>query len=105
MSTKMHPDELDIDKALVGRLVAEQFPEWADLSLEPVLSAGTDNAIYRLGAEMAVRLPRHASAAAQVEKESLWLPRLAPRLPLAVPVPLALGRPHPDYPFHWSVCR
>lgn len=104
-ANRMHRDELDIDKALATRLVAEQFPQWADLPLEPVLSAATDNAIYRLGHEMAVRLPRRADAAGQVEKESLWLPRLAPRLPLAVPVPLALGLPVPDYPFHWSVCR
>ena len=101
----MHHDQLDIDKPLVSRLIAEQFPDWIGLPLEPVLSAGTDNAIYRLGRDMAVRLPRRASAAQQVKKEGLWLPRLAPHLPLAVPVPLALGIPAAGYPFHWSVCR
>lgn len=104
-TTKMHHDELDIDKPLVSRLIAEQFPAWVGLPLAPVLSAGTDNALYRLGRDMAVRLPRRMDAALQVEKESLWLPRLAPHLPLAVPVPLALGIPAADYPFHWSVCR
>jgi aminoglycoside phosphotransferase (APT) family kinase protein len=102
---RMHRDEREIDKALASRLVVEQYPQWAHLPLEPVLSAGTDNAIYRLGHRMAVRLPRRADAAKQVEKESLWLPRLASHLPLAVPVPLGLGLPVPDYPFHWSVCR
>ncbi|WP_428428984.1 aminoglycoside phosphotransferase family protein [Pararhizobium sp.] len=104
-TTKMHDDELDINKPLVSRLIAEQFPDWAGLPLEAVLSAGTDNAIYRLGDDMAVRLPRRTGAAQQVEKESRWLPRLAPHLPLAVPVPLALGIPAAGYPFHWSVCR
>lgn len=102
---RMHQDELDIGKPLVSRLIAEQFPAWAALPLKPVLSAGTDNAIYRLGSDMAVRLPRHAGAALQIKKESLWLPRLAPHLPLAVPVPLALGMPASGYPFHWSVCQ
>ena len=55
---KMHADEVDIDVSLVGRLLAAQFPQWADLPIEPVHSAGTDNAIYRLGEDMAVRLPR-----------------------------------------------
>ncbi len=104
-TTKMHDDELDINKPLVSRLIAEQFPDRAGLALEAVLSAGTDNALYRLGSDMAVRLPRRMDAALQVEKESLWLPRLAPYLPLAIPVPLALGIPAAGYPFHWSVCR
>lgn len=55
---KMHADEVDTDISLVGRLVAAQFPRWADLPIEPVRSAGTDNAIYRLGNDMGVRLPR-----------------------------------------------
>jgi aminoglycoside phosphotransferase (APT) family kinase protein len=61
--------------------------------------------MFRLGDELAVRLPRVAGAAAQVEKEQRWLPRLAPRLPLAVPVPLALGIPNASYPWPWTVCR
>ncbi|CAN7374864.1 aminoglycoside phosphotransferase family protein [Rhizobium sp. LjRoot98] len=104
-TTRMHDDELDINRPLVSRLIAEQFPAWAGLPLKPVQSAGTDNALYRLGSDMVVRLPRRMDAALQVEKESRWLPRLAPDLPLAVPVPLALGTPTAGYPFHWSVCR
>jgi aminoglycoside phosphotransferase (APT) family kinase protein len=106
MSTgKMHADELDIDGSLVGRLLAAQFPEWADLPVEPVHSAGTDNAIYRLGDDMAVRLPRIPGATDQVEKEHQWLPRLAPLLPLSIPVPLAKGMPAEGYPLHWSIYR
>jgi aminoglycoside phosphotransferase (APT) family kinase protein len=102
---KMHADEAEIDVSLVGRLVAAQFPRWAALPLRPVPSCGTDNAIYRLGDDLAVRLPRIHWAVAQVEKERHWLPLLAPRLPLAVPVPLAAGIPGEGYPWPWSVYR
>jgi aminoglycoside phosphotransferase (APT) family kinase protein len=102
---KMHADEVETHVALVGRLLTAQFPQWAQLPIEPVPSAGTDNALYRLGTRMAVRLPRIHWATEQVEKEHLWLPRLAPHLPLAIPVPLAKGRPGEGYPWHWSVCR
>jgi aminoglycoside phosphotransferase (APT) family kinase protein len=102
---KMHIDELDVDVALVGRLLAAQFPQWAALPLMPVHSAGTDNALYRLGSDLVVRLPRIEQATGQVEKEHHWLPRLAPHLPLAIPVPLAKGRPGEGYPWPWSVYR
>ena len=97
-------DDVAIDAALVRRLLAGQFPHWAGLPLAPVASAGTDNAIYRLGADMGVRLPRVARAAGHAEKEQRWLPALAP-LPLAVPTVLGKGRPAEGYPWHWSVCR
>jgi aminoglycoside phosphotransferase (APT) family kinase protein len=100
---KMHVDEVDVDVSLVGRLLATQFPQWADLPIKPINSAGTDNAIYRVGADMAVRLPRIEGATGQVDKEHQWLPRLAPLLPLAIPVPLAKGTPGEGYPWHWSV--
>jgi aminoglycoside phosphotransferase (APT) family kinase protein len=101
----MHADEVDIDAALVGRLLAAQFPHWANLPIEAVRSAGTDNAIFRLGDDMAVRLPRIYWATEQVDKEQEWLPRLAPHLPLAIPVPLGKGMPAEGYPWHWSVYR
>jgi aminoglycoside phosphotransferase (APT) family kinase protein len=100
---KMHVDEVDTDASLVRRLLVAQFPQWADLAIEPVPSAGTDNALYRLGDDMAVRLPRIERATPQVDKEHEWLPRLAPHLPLAVPVPLARGFPGEGYPWHWSI--
>jgi len=102
---KMHTDEVDTDVSLVGRLLAAQFPQWAELPIDPVPSAGTDNALYRLGADMAVRLPRIQWATGQVTQEQQWLPRLAPFLPLAIPLPLAKGRPGQGYPWHWSVYR
>jgi aminoglycoside phosphotransferase (APT) family kinase protein len=99
----MHPDEVPIDEPLVRRLLAAQFPDWAGLPIEPVEPRGTDNAIYRLGGQMAVRLPRRERTAARLEKERAWLPTLAPQLPLPVPVPLAEGAPGESYPFVWAV--
>jgi aminoglycoside phosphotransferase (APT) family kinase protein len=104
-ASKMHVDEVDIDVALVGRLLAAQFPQWAVLPIEPVHSAGTDNALYRLGSDLTVRLPRIEGGTGQVDKEHRWLPRLAPHLPLTIPAPLALGTPGEGYPWQWSVYR
>jgi aminoglycoside phosphotransferase (APT) family kinase protein len=102
---KMHADEVDTDVALVGQLLAAQFPHWSHLPLQPVLVGGTDHAIYRIGDDLAARLPRHASTTGQYDLESRWLPLLAPHLPLAVPEPLAKGLPGEGYPFEWSVYR
>ena len=102
---KMHVDEVETNVSLVARLLDSQFPQWADLPIEPVPSAGTDNALYRLGDDMLVRLPRIHWAIEQVDKEHQWLPRLALSLPLAIPAPLAKGQPGEGYPWHWSVYR
>ena len=99
----MHADEIETDVALVRRLLAAQFPHWAELTIEPVASYGTDHDIYRLGDDHAARLPRIGWATGQAAKEAEWLPRLAPHLPLAVPVQLAIGWPAEGYPFDWSV--
>ena len=101
---KMHSDQVETDVALVRRLLAEQFPLWADLTIVPVESAGTENAIYRLGDDMAVRLPYRPVKTEQVDKNHRWLPLLAPLLPLPIPVPIAKGNPAEGYPCQWSVC-
>jgi aminoglycoside phosphotransferase (APT) family kinase protein len=101
----MHADEVDIDMSLVHRLVAGQFPELSELAIEPVLPWGTDNALYRLGDDMVLRIPRTERTSEALEKERRWLPRLAPQLPLAVPVPLGTGKPAEGYPFAWSIYR
>ena len=54
---------------------------------------------------MVVRMPSAEAYAPQVEKEHLWLPRLAPELPLSIPVPLTMGQPADGYPFNWSIYR
>jgi aminoglycoside phosphotransferase (APT) family kinase protein len=105
MPSKMHPDEVATGAFLIRRLLATQFPEWAGLPIEQVDLAGTDNALYRLGEEMVIRLPRTKRTSTTLEKECRWLPRLAPLLPLPVPIPLARGIPAEGYPFAWAVYR
>lgn len=99
----MHADEVETDVALVRRLLTGQFSQWAELAITPVDSYGTDHDIYRLGDHLAARLPRIGWATRQAAKEAGWLPRLAPHLPLALPVHVARGQAAEGYPFEWSI--
>ena len=105
MPIRMHDDEVAVDDRLVRRLLATQMPDLADRPLTPVEPWGTDNAIWRLGDDLVVRLPRIRWATGQVEREATWLPRLARHLPVAVPEPVAIGEPDHDYPYRWAVHR
>ncbi|MDQ6743652.1 MAG: phosphotransferase, partial [Candidatus Dormibacteraeota bacterium] len=95
----------EISAALVSRLVAAQFPRWAELPVTPVELDGWDNTTFRLGDEMSVRLPSADRYVAQVDKEQRWLPVLAPQLPLPIPEPLAKGLPSSGFPRAWSIYR
>ena len=102
---RMHAGEIEVDEALVLRLLAAQFPAWAKWPLTRIGAVGTDHAIFRLGDNLAVRLPRIHWAADNAARERRWLAVLAPRLPLAVPLPVAGGEPDLGYPYPWSVVR
>lgn len=99
----MHADELEIDEPLVRRLLVEQFPDWGDLPLRRIEPGGTDHAIFRLGDELSVRLARVDGPTDPDGKEFVWLPKLAPLLPVDVPVPIAQGRPGEGYPWFWEI--
>lgn len=105
MIAKLHDDEVDIDADLVTHLLAAQFPRWADLPVRVVAESGTDNVTFRVGEDVAVRLPRTPQTQGQVEKDLKWLPHLAPKLPLPIPAPLAIGEPSDEFPFTWGVYR
>ncbi|HVM40394.1 MAG TPA: aminoglycoside phosphotransferase family protein [Acidimicrobiia bacterium] len=96
------PAEVDVDAELVRRLLVAQHPDLADLPLSPVAN-GWDNAMFRLGDDLAVRLPRRALAAPLAEVEQRWLPDVAVGLPLAVPAPVRTGEPGEGFPWRWSV--
>jgi aminoglycoside phosphotransferase (APT) family kinase protein len=95
--------EVDVGPAVVRALLEEQFPDLAGLDLVE-LAYGWDNAIFRLGDDLTVRLPRRAMAAELIEHEQRWLPALAMRLPLPISAPVRAGRPGAGYPWSWSVC-
>ena len=100
---KMHDDEVSVADSLVRGLIDTQFPQWSGLALRRIPSTGTDNLIYRLGDGMGVRLPRIHWAVSQVDKEWVWLRRLAHELPVSVPIPIAKGEPSLGYPYPWLV--
>jgi aminoglycoside phosphotransferase (APT) family kinase protein len=102
---RMHDDEIEVDEVLVRRLLRAQMPHLADRSLVMVEPWGTDHAIWRLGDDLVVRLPRVHWAAAQGELETEWLPRLAVHLPIEVPEPVAMGAPAAGYPYPWAIHR
>lgn len=99
----MHPGEIVPDAATVRELLAIQLGDWADLPLRRIASAGTVHVLYRLGDSMVVRLPRIPGGVGEGETERVWLPRLAPHLPLSIPRHLAAGQPGEGYPWPWSV--
>lgn len=96
------PAEVDLTPGLVRDLLAEQHPDLADLPVR-LVAHGWDNGTFRLGDDLAVRLPRRAAAAHLVEHEQRWLGVLAGLCPVPVPAPVRLGRPGPLFPWSWSV--
>jgi aminoglycoside phosphotransferase (APT) family kinase protein len=94
-----------VSAATVRGLLERQFPRWADRPVTEGPAGGAGNALFRLGDDLVVRLPLHAGSAAAIDVELTWLPRLAPRLPLAVPVPVAAGAPDEHFPRPWAVFR
>jgi len=94
--------EVSVSPELVRRLLAAQQPDLAHLPVR-LMAHGWDNIMYRLGDELAVRLPRRAAAARLIVHEQRWLPVVAPRLPLPVPAPVRAGRAALGYPWPWSI--
>lgn len=102
MDTRYPPTEVAIDEGLVRRLLESQAPELAGRTVRRV-AEGWDNVTYRLGRELAVRLPRRAAAVHLLGHEQRWLPELSAGLSLEVPRLVHAGRPDHGYPWPWSV--
>lgn len=101
----MIPDaDVRIDLALVRALLTAQAPHLAHQTLRTA-AAGWDNVMIRVGDDLAVRMPRRASAAPLLRNETAWIPSLAAQLPIPLPVPLFVGQPQFDYPYPWSIVR
>lgn len=96
--------EIDVVPSLVVSLLGQQHPDLADLPLR-FAGNGWDNAIFRLGEDLVVRLPRRAVADPLMIEEQRWLPALTAGLDVPTSSPVRLGRPGAGYPWHWSVSR
>lgn len=101
----MHDDQLTITADDVAHLVREQFPEYAALPVREVPSAGTVNALFRLGEDLVVRLRLQPSddARALAHQEVAAARRLLDVSPVPTPVPVAIGEPGPGYPMPWQI--
>lgn len=96
--------EIKFEQDLVRALLRDQHPDLADLELRDV-DGGWDNQQWRLGDELAVRLPRTERAPALLRNELAWLPVLAERLPLPTPVPVRIGEPSSLFEHTWTIAR
>jgi aminoglycoside phosphotransferase (APT) family kinase protein len=94
--------EVAIDAERVRGLLRAQHPDLADLPIA-LLAEGWDTVTFRIGEDLLARLPRRAIVGVQIVNEHVWLPRLAPRLPVPIPAPVRIGAPQGDYPWPWSV--
>ena len=96
--------EIVVDEKLARRLIEAQFPEVELRSLKH-LAEGWDNTVWVANGELAFRFPRRAVAVPLLERELMLLPRLAPLLPAAIPVPRLAGRPSDDFPWPFFAAR
>ncbi|MFI1980229.1 aminoglycoside phosphotransferase family protein [Streptomyces wedmorensis] len=95
---------MEFDEGLIRALLREQHPDLAELPIREV-PGGWDNQLWRVGDELAVRMPRTERAPELLRKEYRWLPALAPLLPLPAPVPVRGGEPSARFPRFWTVAR
>ncbi|GLY26011.1 aminoglycoside phosphotransferase family protein [Micromonospora sp. NBRC 101691] len=101
----MHDNEIRASVGQVRRLVADQCPQWVGLPVVPLPDEveGTDHVLFRIGDELAARMPKIAGAVDQADSDARWLPLLASHLPVRIPVPLHVGEPGAGYPWRWTV--
>ena len=105
MPGALHSDEIPIDDELVRGLVSRAMPAYADAPLHRLASSGSTNALFRLGEDLLVRLPRQPGGSASIAKEAAWLPVVGPQLPVSVPEVVAVFEADGEYPERWSVVR
>lgn len=95
--------EIEVNAALVRRLLASQHTDLAHLELSEIAN-GWDNMMFRLGSDYTVRIPRREVAAPLIVNEARWLKGLAKRLPISIPEPVRTGQPTEFFPWPWNIC-
>jgi aminoglycoside phosphotransferase (APT) family kinase protein len=93
--------EIDVDEGLARRLVAIQFPSFAQASIRRI-GSGWDNAAYLVEEHLIFRFPQRSIAAPLMIKELANLPLLAPQMPIPIPLPVWAGRPREEYPWYFG---
>ena len=93
---------IELDEIVARKIIDAQFPEYKHLTLDPIVSGGTDNTMFRLGDTLCARFPKRKEAVPQIEKEQIWLPKLA-GLPLNIPRPMGRGDETAEFPYAWSL--
>ena len=101
----LHDDELTIKRSTVRALVGRTLPDCRALPLRRLTASGSTNALFRLGDDLLVRVPRQPGGTVTIVKEARWLPLVGTRLPVRVPTVVVVGEPGFGYPEHWSVVR
>ena len=104
MRTPIPPADVEVDARLVRSLLRDQHPDLAQRPLRRI-GNGWDNAVFQLGRDLTVRVPRRELGARLIGTEIRWLPGLSRSLPLAVPTPVRVGEPSDEYPWRWAICR
>ncbi|WP_341956981.1 phosphotransferase [Microbacterium sp. LWH13-1.2] len=98
----MHEGELELTDETAGRLIARRFPEFALMPLRRVPTAGTVNAIFRIGDDLAARFPLTGETEAALTAEADAMSAFAAVCPVAAPRPVGIATASPDYPSSWS---
>ena len=91
--------------SIAENLIKQQFSPIENLSVKPAQATGSDNFIFRVGNDLLIRLPRHASSESQLKKEIKWLPLLSEVLPVSIPQIYFKGSPAPEFPFQWGIFK
>jgi aminoglycoside phosphotransferase (APT) family kinase protein len=93
--------EVTVDEALARQLIGAQFPE-LELRSVSSLGQGWDTTVWLVDDQWVFRFPRREMVIRGLMNEISYLPRLAPLVPLPIPIPAYLGKPSPEYrwPFY-----
>jgi len=94
--------EAPISRALVRELLAQQHPDLVEREIADPIE-GFDMAVFRLGDDLAVRLPRHRGAAGSLASEIRWVGSLGSGWTFPTQRVVRVGEPGAGYPFCWAV--
>ena len=103
----MHDDQLTITKAQARSLIADQFPQFRGQEIRELETAGTVNAIFRIGERYAARFPLRITnpvdCLRNLEQETEASREFHGFCPFPSPAPVGIGRQGAGFPMPWLV--